>query len=1219
MTIKSNFLPLLTINKELFNVGYSAEQLFVSNQYHFVPTALRIFVEGVMQEVVNQTSFRPQLNDLINQFTIEKPTYNDIASAARKLQYAGNKASHFKPTTFSRGELEKYFTAAMTLQNFYLLSYLKKDVVAIQFDSKSLPDVPVGYTNLNEKLNHAVSQTNADSVLLEKITRYEKQIASLKADHETYQKALRTAKSSYESHQKEKETLNTKLKEVLRNRDAEIARIKNESAKGEVTLKQKAENKSKEYENEIDSLNSQILRLTEQNNQLEIEKNLFESKINENLRAQAEQEPIKESLIDEVDLIQQQSEKEALFVRPTLDSAQEVLVAIKEGRHFVIAPPGAGKTAILTQRLDIALSNYQDNEIACLTFTTKAAKEMQNRAASILNGRRPFIGNFHNLCLDVYRQNNELPIQSRFSSILPDNYRHEFFEKALAAAKADNNIIVEVELPQLLESLIEGYAKEVGDGVLHESATRFDRYLFYRIYPYLCILQNEQSSLHEFSIQQLKQPLLQAIIACHKSMYGSNQSVDLVQGCKYLWMICDYFIKSKSEHRAIDYDDILCLGLMALSKNPQPRKFLQVDEVQDLNPIQWKIIDVLTNKDTHVFVVGDKDQAIYGFLGADVKGLDVETSAFTTHNLLNNYRSDKAIISLLNKYRNDIWGKQPIEPCSEYESSAASTMLLKYETKQKEIIGISHAVGKIVEDKSRNVGVLLSTNKAVDEFCVNFAKVGLKFFRVSSNDIMQQDIIQDWLSLIKAHKGNAQNVDWYNLLNRFTQFFGQANKNLDTVINVVNGLSRQGVCLSDVISEPFQQEGLFQYRLRKLVKAWESDSVVTFDMITTGVDFDTDKIIQLSAVKVKAGKVVDEFNKIINIDLETAQPCLINSYEQSEGKHHISRSMLSEGETEADVLNGFLTFVGSSPLVAHDINFQIGMLRMAIMRTNSYELLRKFQQASTYEQFDTLLLARLLLPNESSYSREELLTTYQLYGVQSDDALSEAMATSALLSYLIDKVQPRLHLIDQIIDENANLINIFSEKYNQVNSQLKTFYATGEQVKLSELLNDWLDFAVNQDNWYPDIEAADIADIKSKLCSWLDDNGYHDHIHQLFNEFDPKTQELITLKESDLINPDKDKLIVSTIHRAKGLEFETVIIPQVTNQHFPGFLPNDASESQRLAHNEEKQRLLYVAMSRPVNKLIMSYHSYGETGNFQYKTDLYEPISECISCFQYTR
>ena len=102
---------------------------------------------------------------------------------------------------------------------------------------------------------------------------------------------------------------------------------------------------------------------------------------------------------------------------------------------------------------------------------------------------------------------------------------------------------------------------------------------------------------------------------------------------------------------------------------------MQVDEVQDLNPLQWAILDTLSDETTHVFAVGDELQSIYAFLGADVAHLQARTKTFTTHRLVNNYRAQPPLVDILNAYREQHW-QLPAIQAQQPTTDPASTLLI---------------------------------------------------------------------------------------------------------------------------------------------------------------------------------------------------------------------------------------------------------------------------------------------------------------------------------------------------------------------------------------------------------------------------------------------------------------------------------------------------------------------------------------------------------------
>jgi superfamily I DNA/RNA helicase len=149
-----------------------------------------------------------------------------------------------------------------------------------------------------------------------------------------------------------------------------------------------------------------------------------------------------------------------------------------------------------------------------------------------------------------------------------------------------------------------------------------------------------------------------------------------------------------------------------------------------------------------------------------------------------------------------------------------------------------------------------------------------------------------------------------------------------------------------------------------------------------------------------------------------------------------------------------------------------------------------------------------------------------------------------------------------------------------------------------------------------------------KLYPWLDKHGLQGILSHLIdvnvyaNAKRPIEQQkaqmvgqLGTLKETDLIDPERDKLVVSTVHRAKGLEFDTVYLPCCVANQYPRWMPDNLPQAEREAAIAESKRLLYVALSRPKNKLIVSYHQYDGRFN-QRLTDF---LANSVAHFAYQR
>lgn len=294
---------------------------------------------------------------------------------------------------------------------------------------------------------------------------------------------------------------------------------------------------------------------------------------------------------DETDKAETASEStEAAFLTDGLNERQKK-AAEQTGRAIaVIAGPGSGKTRTLTARLRHLLIDRKVSaqEITAVTFTNKAAEEMQNRMAGqepggnrnrktqkgAQTGTGVWIGTFHAIC-------------SRF--LQEEGRRFVVADEGLA-----------LELAQ----------KALGEFKKKESPARFLR-----------------------ELSQVKNGLREAG-EDNRRVYG-------------------YYQRLLGEAGALDYDDLLLETLEILQDLPEeaPRRrrfsYLLIDEFQDINPLQYRLLTQWSRGGRELFVIGDPDQSIYGFRGCDPKVFDRLLAEYpdpVTVRLEENYRSAPAIL-----------------------------------------------------------------------------------------------------------------------------------------------------------------------------------------------------------------------------------------------------------------------------------------------------------------------------------------------------------------------------------------------------------------------------------------------------------------------------------------------------------------------------------------------------------------------------------------------
>ncbi len=248
-----------------------------------------------------------------------------------------------------------------------------------------------------------------------------------------------------------------------------------------------------------------------------------------------------------------------------LNKTQAKAVSYKDGPCLVLAGPGSGKTLTIVNRIKYLIEkcNVRPEEILVVTFTRFAAQEMKNRLCSLMGKKNLPVtaGTFHGI----------------FYGILRCTYR-----------MSGQNILSEEEKYQLLREVI-----------IRQEAEVFDEEDFISdIAAEIGKIKNNRLDVEEYVPEKCSAETFREIYSQYE--------------------------EERKRRRKIDFDDMLVLCYNLLSSRPEvlegwQRKFhyILIDEFQDINRIQYDVIRLLALPQNNLFVVGDDDQAIYGFRGAD--------------------------------------------------------------------------------------------------------------------------------------------------------------------------------------------------------------------------------------------------------------------------------------------------------------------------------------------------------------------------------------------------------------------------------------------------------------------------------------------------------------------------------------------------------------------------------------------------------------------------
>ena len=294
-----------------------------------------------------------------------------------------------------------------------------------------------------------------------------------------------------------------------------------------------------------------------------------------------------------------------------LNAAQLEAVTTTEGYVRVIAGAGTGKTRTLTERFAYLVNELGilPGNILCVTFTNKAANEMRNRIKRLTGGNDTgYINTFHGFCVSVLREDGH-EIQYPKSFLVLDN----------GDIDAMLQIIYE-ERGLTLRNMTFSQARD-----MIEMQKLVERPEYYR-------------DMLSLSLEEL-----------YKKYWAATKPHDII--------FYGYLYQEKKCF-GVDYNDLLVFVLYIFARNPEIRlkwqqrlEYIMVDEFQDIDAIQYQLMEVLAAYHKNLFVVGDPDQTIYTWRGANVRYLlDFDERFQGTHTvmMLENYRSVSQVLDVAN-------------------------------------------------------------------------------------------------------------------------------------------------------------------------------------------------------------------------------------------------------------------------------------------------------------------------------------------------------------------------------------------------------------------------------------------------------------------------------------------------------------------------------------------------------------------------------------------
>ena len=466
-----------------------------------------------------------------------------------------------------------------------------------------------------------------------------------------------------------------------------------------------------------------------------------------------------------------------------LNKEQKDAVLSTEGPNLIVAGAGSGKTRVLTTRLMHIIDKKKafPNQILCVTFTNKAAKEMQNRVMQHIKGSSssiPWLGTFHSISVKILRRHAEaLGYKSNFSILDTDDQK-----KLLRNIVKAEDLDAKKFSPQLILYHIDQW-KNKGlmpkDVKLERTSSILKSIL--KVYE---IYQNKTKDLNAFDFGDL-------ILFCVK-LFEDHKDIKEIYNNNF--------------------------------------KYILVDEFQDTNFIQNKWLNLLVNEKENICCVGDDDQSIYSWRGAEIKNFltfDKIYKNCKVFKLEQNYRSTKNILetasNLISNNSNRV-GKK-------LWSSATQGELVKlncYRSGKDEAQGISDIIEKKIKNKYslNHTAILVRAIYQTREFEERFLQVGIGYRVLGGIKFYERAEIKDAVSYLRIVNQKFDDLALERVIGSPKKGIGESTLNL-----IYNFGKKNKLCLEDSIIKIIEK-GEFKPKIKttlnqliKMIQKWRKDSL----------------------------------------------------------------------------------------------------------------------------------------------------------------------------------------------------------------------------------------------------------------------------------------------------------------------------------------------------------------------------------------------------------
>jgi len=408
-----------------------------------------------------------------------------------------------------------------------------------------------------------------------------------------------------------------------------------------------------------------------------------------------------------------------------MNPEQERAVKATEGPLLIMAGAGSGKTRVLTHRIAylVVEKDVYPSKILAITFTNKAAKEMRNRIDGILGngtGNSMWVSTFHSMCVRILRRDIDRLGYSKSFSILDTSEQLTVIKRILK----DQNIDPKKYDPRSMLNVISSAKNECIDAETFAG-------------------QANQFNPFEKTASE--------VYTAYNKRLRKNQS--------------------------LDFDDLIMTTLTLFKRVPEVLEFYQnkfhyihVDEYQDTNKAQYEVVQMLAKKFNNLCVVGDSDQSIYRWRGADIQNIMSFEKDYPKAQVImleQNYRSSKHILKAANDVIGNNTGRFPKELRTDNGPGEQINVYKAYDEQQESQFVVKTIQELMQKDNRRfdDFAVLYRTNaqsRVMEEVLV---KSNMSYTIVGGTKFYDRKEIKDLLCYLRLIANNEDDLALSRVIN----------------------------------------------------------------------------------------------------------------------------------------------------------------------------------------------------------------------------------------------------------------------------------------------------------------------------------------------------------------------------------------------------------------------------------------------------------------------